>query len=148
MEMNLRFSEDEMVSALIALRENEKPVYGFFAAFFALIPAVSMYFLFADMGGALYVMFAIPPAMVGFAARFVGRSYKFKHRLPVGFLGVFAHLVGCYLLSLNPFLYLMAPVAFVISASVAKVKLERVHIWALDQEEMGKINTNKQLNRD
>ncbi|KZN62236.1 hypothetical protein N473_19860 [Pseudoalteromonas luteoviolacea CPMOR-1] len=48
--------------------------------------------------------------------------------------------------SFTPFIYLMAPLAFVISASVAKVKLERVHIWTLDQEELGKINTNKPLN--
>ncbi|WP_152614540.1 hypothetical protein [Pseudoalteromonas luteoviolacea] len=142
----MRFSEKEMISALIELKENEKTCLWLLCCIFFFDPAVSMYFLFAEIGGALFIMLAIPPAVVGFAARFVGRSYKLKHRLPVGCLGALVHLVGCYLLSFNPFIYLMAPVAFVISASVAKVKLERVHIWALDQEELGKINTNKPLN--
>ncbi|GAB4196045.1 MAG: hypothetical protein Tsb002_29100 [Wenzhouxiangellaceae bacterium] len=144
----MRFSDEEMANSLIELKKNASPAYGFFAALFALIPAISMYFLFAHMGGALYIMLAIPPAIVGLAARFVGRCYKVKHRLPVGFLGAVVHLVGCYLLQLNPILYLMTPVAFAISVNVSKVKLERVHIWALNQEELGKLNTDNSSQTD
>lgn len=137
-----------MISALIDLKKNAKPIYGLLAAIFALLPGTAMYFFFAEMGGILYVMLAIPPAIVGFTARFVGRCYTFKHRLPVGLVGAVVHLIGCFLLQLNPFIYLMTPVAFVIALTVAKVKLERVHIWALDQEQLGKLNTNNPSQAD
>jgi hypothetical protein len=147
-ELNLRFSQEEMLEALDEINKNQKPLLAFFAALVGAVPAIVLYFFFAQMGGVLYIMLALPPALVGLFARFVGRTYKAKHRISVGFVGALVHVIGCVLLEFNPLIYLLTPVAFGIAMVVSKIKLDRVHEWALDQEETGLLNTNKQINKD
>jgi uncharacterized membrane protein HdeD (DUF308 family) len=147
-ELKLRFSKEEMLEALDEINKNQKPLLAFLAALVGAVPAIALYFFFAQMGGVLYVMLAIPPALVGVFARFVGRTYKAKHRISVGFIGALVHVIGCVLLEFNPLIYVLTPVAFGIAMVVSKIKLERVHEWALDQEATGLLNTNKPIKRD
>ena len=144
----MRFSQEEMLEALDEINKKQKPLLAFFAALVGAIPAVALYFFFAQIGGVLYVMLAIPPAIVGLFARFVGRTYKAKHRVSVGAVGVLVHIIGCVLLEFNPLIYLLTPVAFGVAMVVAKIKLERVHEWALDQESTGLLNTDKKVKAD
>ena len=92
------------------------------------------------MGSVLYLMLALPPAVVGLFARFTGRTYKAKHRIIIGVVGAIVHIGGCILLGLNPLIYLLTPVAFFISMHLAKIKLGRVQLWAIKQEELGQLN--------
>ncbi len=139
----MRFTNEEMEAAYTEINEKADPKRAFGGALAGVIPALVLYFIFAMMGGLLWVMLALPPMVIGFFARFVGRTYKHKHRLPVGAVGAIVHVLGCFLLGLNPMAYLLAPVAFGIAMVTAKIKLYRVHIWALDMAEQGKINTDK-----
>ncbi|KAA3649536.1 MAG: hypothetical protein DWP95_02040 [Proteobacteria bacterium] len=113
---------------------------GFFAALVAAVPALAVYLFFGQMSVILVLFLALPPLMIGYAAQFVGRCYKIKHRLPIGVLGASAHIFGCVVLQVHPFYYLLTPIAFMLSVMVAKVKLKRVDIWAIEEYEMGKIN--------
>lgn len=54
------------------------------------------------MGSVLYLMLALPPAVVGLFARFTGRTHKAKHRIIIGVVGAIVHIAGCILLGLNP----------------------------------------------
>jgi VIT1/CCC1 family predicted Fe2+/Mn2+ transporter len=142
-EYVLRYSNEEMEKALAEINRNQKPVLAFFASLVGAVPAIAMYFFFAQMGGVLYLMLALPPAFVGLFGRFVGRTYKIKHRVSVGIVGAFVHIIGCLLLQFNPLIYLLTPVAFLIAMSVAKIKLERIHSLAILQADLGKLNANK-----
>lgn len=92
------------------------------------------------MGSVLCLMLALPPAAVGLFARFTGRTYKAKHRIIIGVVSAIVHIAGCILLGLNPLIYLLTPVAFFISMHLAKIKLGRVQLWAIKQEELGQLN--------
>lgn len=139
----MRYSNEEMEGALAEINSNQKPVLAFFASLVGAVPAIAMYLFFAQMGGAIYLMLAVPPAFIGLFARFVGRTYKAKHRIPVGIVGAFVHIIGCLLLQFSPLIYLLTPVAFMIAMSVAKIKLERIHSQAILQADLGKLNVNK-----
>jgi len=130
----LRYSKEEMIAALDEINKNQKPGLAIAASLVGAIPAIAIYFFFAQMGGLLYVFLALPPAIVGFFARYVGRTYQSKHRIPVGVVGAIVHITGCILLGLNPLIYVLTPVAFGIAMSVAKIKLEYIHELALDQK--------------
>ncbi len=95
------------------------------------------------MGGAFYIMLALPPLMVGFAAKFIGRTYSMKHRMAVGLVGVLVHILGCYLLQVSPIIYILAPVAFAIAFTAARVKLEPIQSHALASAKFGKIGTDQ-----
>lgn len=139
----MRYSKEEMERALAEINSNQKPVLAFFASLIGAMPAITMYLFFAQMGGAIYLMLVLPPAFVGLFARFVGRTYKIKHRISVGIVGASVHVIGCLLLLFNPLIYLLTPVAFVIAMSVAKIKLERIHSDAILHADLGKLNANK-----
>ena len=133
----MKYSKEEMIAALNDINKNQKPVLAFFASIVGAIPAIALYFFFAQMGGLLYIFLALPPLIVGFFARYVGRTYKAKHRISIGVVGALVHIVGCFLLQLSPLAYLLTPVAFGIAMSVAKIKLEYIHELALDQKGLG-----------
>ncbi|RVT48176.1 hypothetical protein EMM73_02470 [Rheinheimera sediminis] len=139
----MRYSNEEMENALAEINRNQKPVLAFIASLIGAVPAMGMYFFFAQMGGVLYLMLALPPAFVGLFARFVGRTYKAKHRISVGIVGALVHVAGCLLLQFNPLIYLLAPVAFFIAMSVAKIKLKHIHGLAIIQANLGKLSAEK-----
>ena len=144
----MRYTIEEMESAYSYINKNAKPLLAFIGALTGLIPAFGLYFLYSDMGAILWVMLALPPLVIGLFSKFVGRTYKATHRISVGVVGALVHLAGCYMFQLNPIAYLMVPVAFVISMTSAKIKLDRVHHAAILQADLGKINTNKNLKSD
>ena len=139
----MRYSNEEMENAFAEINRNQKSVLAFIASLIGAVPAIGMYFFFAQMGGVLYLMLALPPAIVGLFARFVDRTYKAKHRISVGIVGALVHVAGCLLLQFNPLIYLLTPVAFFIAMSVAKIKLEHIHGLAIIQASLGKLNAEK-----
>ena len=133
----MRFSKQEMQEALNEISQNEKPLMAIVGALIGAVPAIAMYYYFSKMGGVLSVMLAIPPFIVGIFSRFMGCTYRFKHRVPAGIVGAIVHVIGCLLLGFNPLVYLLTPVAFAIDLITAKIKLAAVHEWAIDQKNFG-----------
>ena len=136
----MRYSKEEMEAALQKLNQKQKPVFGLLGALIGAFVGFVIYMLIAEMGGAIILMLAVPPAAVGFFARFTGQMFKLKYRLPVGIIGGVLHIIGCYMLGLNPLFYLFTPVAFGIAITLSKITLERIHVLAITQQEMGKLN--------
>ncbi len=85
----MKYTEEEMKSSLICLKTASKPMRGFLSALIVSPLAMLVYFYFASMGLILVIMLAIPPLIVGYLARFMGQTYKFLHRIPIGMLGAF-----------------------------------------------------------
>lgn len=139
----MRYSKEEMVKALNEINSNQKPVLGFFAALVGAVPAIAMYLFFSQAGAILYLMLALPPAIVGLFARFVGRTYKIKYRIPVGVVGALVHVAGCMLLQFSPLVYFLTPVAFLIAMSVSKIKVGHIHSLAMIQYDLGNLDINK-----
>ncbi|MEM7422051.1 MAG: hypothetical protein AAF364_20415 [Pseudomonadota bacterium] len=136
----MRFTDEEMIAALQELNAKQKPMQGLFGAIIGAFVGFVFYLFISQMGAAIIIMLAVPPASIGLFARFTGQMYSLKYRLPVGAIGALLHIFGCYMLGLTPLAYILTPVAFIIAVTLSKVKLERVHIWAISQEEIGKLN--------
>lgn len=139
----MRFSIEEMEAAFTEINEHANPLLAFLGALSGALPAIMVYFLFMEMGGVLLILMLFSPLLIGYFARFVGRTYKAKHRVAVGFVGVTVYILGCVLLGMNPLMYLLVPVAFGVAMSTAKIKLYRVHEWAIEWEKNGKLFKNK-----
>lgn len=135
----MRFSIEEMEAAFTEINEHANPLLAFLGALSGSLPAIMVYFLFTEMGGVLLVLMFLSPLIIGYFARFVGRTYKAKHRLAVGFVGATVYILGCVIFGMNPLMYLLVPVAFGIAMSTAKIKLYRVHEWAIEWEQNGKL---------
>jgi hypothetical protein len=127
----VRYELEEMEDAYAEISKNENPKGAIFGALVGAIPAMLLYYVFALMGGHFILLLALPPALIGLFSRFVGRTYRHKHRLAVGAIGALIHIIGCALLSGSLLLYLLAPLAFYISMTVAKIRLKEVHEWAI-----------------
>lgn len=52
------------------------------------------------------------------------------------------HLAGCWLLQLNPFMSLLAPVCAGVAICTAKVKLDQLQEFALGQAEIGLLGSH------
>ncbi|AQS37348.1 hypothetical protein Sps_02190 [Shewanella psychrophila] len=139
----MRYKQEEMEEAYAEISQNENPKGAIFGALIGALPAMLLYFVFALIGGHFILLLALPPTVIGIFSRFVGRTYRHKHRLPVGAIGALAHIVGCALLGSSPLLYLLTPLAFFISMSVAKIKLKEVHDWAIYQADLGRLSISK-----
>ncbi len=131
-----------MQQALAELNQNAKPIMALVGELIGSTAAMMMYYYFAKMKTVLIIMLAIPPFIVGVFSRFMGCTYKLKHRLPAGILAAIVHMTGCWFMGVNPLFYLLTPVAFAIAFIVAKVKLEPVHDWAIDQDKYGQLYKN------
>lgn len=139
MENMLRYTKQELEDAFGELNSQESPLTGFLAVLIASVPVLFIYMFFSQMTVILLIFLAVPPLLIGYAAQFGGRCYKIKHRLPIGFLSAFTFILGCIVLNVHPLYFLLAPIAFMISFIVAKVKLKRINVWAIEEYEMGKI---------
>lgn len=139
----MKYTTEELETSYSEIKKNANPIYAFFGALIGALPAVALYFFYGEMGGALYIMLALPPLIVGFAAKFIGRTYSIKHRLAVGIIGALVHILGCYLIQFSPIIYMLAPVAFAIAFTTAKIKLEPIQSHALASANFGKIGTNQ-----
>ncbi|MEM5550066.1 hypothetical protein WNY63_04905 [Pseudoalteromonas neustonica] len=139
----MRFSIEEMEAAFTEINEHANPKLALLGALSGSLPAIAVYFLFMEMGGLLLIMLFLSPLIIGYFARFVGRTYKVKHRISVGVIGALVYIIGCILLGLGPLYYLLVPVAFGVAMTTAKIKLYRVHEWAIEWEENGKLFKNK-----
>ena len=135
----MRYTQEEMQLAYDDISRKTKPMGAIFGALVGVIPALALYLFFSVIGGHYLLLLIIPPAVIGFFARFVGRTYKLSHRIPVGLIGAIVHIIGCYIMGGSVIVYALTPVAFGISVIVAKTKLEEVHEWALYQAEIGKL---------
>ena len=144
----MRFSNEEMIEALITLRQKMEPGYGFMIAYLAMVPAIAFYFAIGFTGKVYFITLFLPPLIIGFAARFVGQTYLFMHLFPIAVLGTFVYFFGCFILGLDIIYYLASPIAFLVTYMAAKKKLAQVHIWALDQEAMEKIDARLKKNQD
>lgn len=139
----MRFSIEEMEAAFTEINEHANPVLAFLGALSGSLPAIMVYFLFMEMSGVLVILMFLSPWIIGYSARFVGRTYKAKHRIAVGFVGATVYIFGCILFAMNPLMYLLVPVAFGIAMSTAKIKLYRVHEWAIEWQQNGKLFKNE-----
>jgi len=132
-----------MEEAYAQIRQNESPKGAILGAVIAIVPALLLYFVFVLIGGHFILLLALPPALIGLFSRFIGRTYRHHHRLPVGAIGALVHVLGCVLLGASPLLYILTPLAFFIAMSVAKIPLQEVHEWAITQADFGKLNINE-----
>jgi LytS/YehU family sensor histidine kinase len=144
----VRYELEEMEEAYAEISKNQKPKGAIFGALVGAVPALLLYYVFALIGGHFILLLALPPALIGLFSRLVGRTFRHKHRLPVGVIGALVHIIGCALLSSSLLLYLLAPLAFYISMTVAKIRLKEVHEWAIYQADLGKLNINKATNKN
>lgn len=141
----MRYSMDEMQEAYDELNRKERPIVAFGGAIGGALPASALYFLFGQMGGVFLLMLLLPAAVIGLFARYTGFPYRLRPRLPIGLLAMVLHFAGCWLLQLNPLVYLLGPVCAGVAISVSKVKLSRVQEFALGQAEVGKLSPNKPI---
>ncbi len=142
----MRYTHEEMELALTELTKNAKPMHGFVAALFACIPTAALCYVISTMAAIPLVVLIIPPLIIGLTARFVGRTYRIKHRLPIGIIGAAMYLLYWGVLQLNPAFTLLLPIAFYISFFTAKIKLKPVDIWALEEQELGAFDTKTASN--
>lgn len=140
----MRYSLEEMQHAYDELVRKERPLFAFGGAIGGALPAAALYFLFGQMGGVFFFMLLLPPAVIGVFARYTGFPYRLRARIPIGLLAMVVHCVCCWLLQLNPLVYLLAPVCAGVAIATSKVKLSRVQELALDKAEMGQLETKKQ----
>lgn len=137
----MRYTHEEMELALAELTKNAKPMHGFVAALFACMPTTALCYVISTMTAIPLVTLIIPPVIIGLTARFVGRTYYIKHRLPIGMIGAAMYLISLGILQLNPAFTLLLPITFYIAFSTAKIKLNPVDIWALEGLELGTFGT-------
>ena len=137
-----KYSLGEMQVALIQLNARANPTLAFCGALAGFLPAIVVYWVMVHMGGIYDEFLLIPPFIIGFTARYVGRCYKTKHRIPAATLGIIGHLIGCYLLELNLVYYILTPVAFAAVMITARTPLHEIHELALVQEDMGRLRNN------
>lgn len=140
----MRYSMEEMQDAYDELNRKERPFVAFGGAIGGALPASALYFLFGQMGGIFLLMLLLPAAVIGIFARYTGFPYRLKPRIPIGLLTMVLHFAGCWLLQLNPLVYLLGPVCAGVAITVSKVKLSRVQEYAIGQYEMGKLDLNQQ----
>ena len=126
------FSNEEMKTAYEELIRKESPSGAILGAFIGSIPAACVYLLIEDIRIAAILLFLLPPLIVGVTAKFLGKTHKTKHRIPVGSIAVCLHITGCFYLELNPLYYLLTPLIFGISFVSARIHLNRVDEWALE----------------
>ena len=134
------FSLEEALIAYNEINANAKPIYGFLSALVAAVPSVIYYFLLPEIGIARIPseLAAIPPLAIGLTARFVGRVFKLSHRIPIGFVSMIVYGIGCYFV-LDATMWIGLPASFVAGVSFSKIRLERIHHFAFDQIELGRI---------
>lgn len=138
----MKYSNEELEKAFLEINKNANPWLAFFGALIGAVPGLAIYIIYDAMGGILYIMLALSPMIVGFFAKFVGRTYTIKHRLSVGIVGSLVHIAGCYYLQFSPLLYVLTPTAFAISFTLSKVKLDKRQSWAVSSFEFGKMDNN------
>ncbi|MDP5143937.1 hypothetical protein ORJ00_14410 [Rheinheimera baltica] len=141
----MRYSIEEMQDAYDEINRKERPLVAFGGALGGALPAAALYFLFAQIGGIFLPMLLMPAAVIGIFARYTGFPYRLKPRIPIGILAMVFHFAGCWLLQLNPFVYLLGPVCAGVAISVSKVKLSRVQEFAIGRAEIGKLGPNKSI---
>lgn len=134
---------EEMQSAYNELNRKEQPFIAFGGAIGGTFPAIALYFLFGYIGGIFWFMLLFPAAVIGVFARYTGFLYRFKPRIPIGLLAMALHFGWCWLLQLNPLVFLLGPVCAGVAISTAKVKLTRVQDLAIDHAKFGRLNSNK-----
>lgn len=139
----MKYSIEELEVAFAEVSKNSNPLYAFVGAVIGALPGLALFFLFGEMGGALFIMLALPPIMIGLFAKFIGRTYEVKPRISVGIVAAALHVLGCYLIGFGPIIYLLTPVAFAVAFTFAKVKLEGIHASAVTAAEFGKLNTSQ-----
>lgn len=135
----MKYSLEEMEEALKQLDANAKPMLGLTGALIGFMPAIAVLWVMAHMQLILIVMLAIPPFIIGYFAKFLGRCYRAKHRLAAATLGAICHVIGCYLLGISILFYILTPVAFAVAMVTAKIKLQDIHELAFIQKDLGKI---------
>ncbi|RUO29573.1 hypothetical protein [Aliidiomarina soli] len=140
----MKYSIEEMQHAYAELNKKERPLAAFFGAIGGALPVAALYLLFGEMGGVLAVMLLLPPVVIGLFARYTGFPYRLKVRLPIGLIAMILHIAGCWLLQLNPLLYLLAPVCAGIAISMSKVKLSKLQDLAIDRAKMGGLGVEKE----
>ena len=136
----LKYTKEELELALTEVSDNADPVYAFVGAMVGGIPAIVLYLFFSQMGGIFFIMLILPPFMIGYAAKFMGRTYTIKHRIPVGLTAAFIHVLGSYLAQFDFLIFILTPVTFAIAFTIAKVKLNSVQSWAIAEADFGKLN--------
>lgn len=101
----MRFTAEETAAAYQDLRTNQKPTIAFFGGLVGLVPALIIYLLFIEIGGVLAVFLALPPTVIGIFARSRGKTFRIKHRVPVGLIAAIEHVLGCYLAGFHPMIF-------------------------------------------
>lgn len=138
----LKYSTEELEAALAEVNKNANPIYAFIGAVIGALPAIAVFFFYGEMGAVFYIMLALPPLIIGFFAKYTGRTYEISHRISVGVVGAIVHILCCYLFQASPLIYLLAPAAFAIAFTTAKVKLDEIQNWAVAEAKFGKLNIN------
>lgn len=138
----MKYSQDEMRRAFLEIESEAKPKSALIAAAIGAVPAIAFYALLSINNYLLLVLLVIPPLIIALFARFVGKTYRLKHRLPIGAIAAVIHIFGCYILNLSPLIYLLAVVAFVIGVQFSCIKLEQIHYFAIDKIDDGLLDLN------
>ena len=141
----MRYTQDEMRRAYLEIEQNAKPSHALIAGIIGAVPAIAFYAFISLDAYVAIVFLAIPAAIIGLFARFVGRTYRLKHRLPIGAIAALIHVFGCYMIGLHILSYVLTPVAFAIAVTLSSIKLEDIHHMAITQIEAGILKLDSNL---
>lgn len=139
-----RFSINESISGnsitklediLSDLDNKSNPKLACLGALIGVIPSFSLYFWLANM----WLFIILSPIFIGYLSRYLGKIYKFKYSILPACIGIFTHVLGCYLFRLNEGFYFLTPFVFVFTSIISRVSLSRIQRSALLSKKLNKI---------
>jgi hypothetical protein len=92
------------------------------------------------MGAILYFFTLIPPAIIGFAAKFTGRVYLIKHRAIVGMVAGLVHFGCVYFFYYKYAFYFILPIIVAVAVITSKRQLNRIEDIVVDMHAEGRFD--------
>ena len=136
----MKYSEEEILKTYEDLNKTSSPWGALIGSLMGAIPAIVIYAFFVQMGAILYVFMLIPPAVIGFAAKFTGKVYLIKHRAIVGLVAGLVHIGCVYYFNYKFAFYFILPIIVVVAVITSKRQLNRIEDIVVDMHAEGRFN--------
>ena len=137
----MKLSKEELKNIYDEVNSRANPTKALFGALIGVIPAACIYILYGFADRIYIVLMVIPPIVIGISARYFGQCYSIKHRIPAGIVGAILYVVACLVLLQHQGVSVLAPVAFAVTFTFAKVKLNKNEARAVSAANLGVIES-------
>lgn len=136
----MKYSEEEIFKTYEDLNRTSSPWGALIGALLAAVPATAIYAFFVQMGAILYIFLLIPPAIIGFAAKYTGKVFLIKHRAIVGVVAGLVHIGCVYYFDYKYAFYFVLAVIVAVAVITSKRQLNRIEDIVVDMQAEDRFN--------